>query len=74
MNKDNDLENRFIYHKPFGTQMERYETLRAKAKDLAIFINLMCPASREKSLAFTKLEEAVMWTNASIARNEHEEA
>ena len=25
---------------------------------------------REKSLAMTKLEEAVMWANASIARNE----
>lgn len=25
--------------------------------------------SREKSLAMTKLEEAVMWANAGIARN-----
>jgi len=37
---------------------------------LAAYINENCPDSREKSLAFTKLEEAVMWANASIARNE----
>ena len=28
------------------------------------------PKSREQSLALTKLEEAIMWANASIARNE----
>ena len=31
-----------------------------------------CPESREKSLAFTKLEECIMWANAAIARNEIE--
>ena len=29
-----------------------------------------CPDSRELSVALTKLEEAVMWANAAIARNE----
>lgn len=29
-----------------------------------------CKGSREYSLAITKLEEAVMWANAAIARNE----
>jgi hypothetical protein len=28
-----------------------------------------CPDSREKSLAMTNLEQAVMWANAAIARN-----
>lgn len=31
-----------------------------------------CPESREKSLAFTKLEECIMWANAAIFRNETE--
>lgn len=38
-------------------------------KFLAVEIEENCPDSREKSLALTKVEEAVMWANASIARN-----
>lgn len=65
-----DLENIYTYHSPKDTQPERYERIRYKAKMLAAFINEKCPDSREKSLAMTKLEEAVMWANAAIARNE----
>jgi hypothetical protein len=31
-------------------------------------LNELVPDSREKSLAITHLEEAVMWANAGIAR------
>ena len=65
-----ELENRFSYHAPKADQPQRYETIRYKAKILAAYINEYCPDSREKSLALTKIEEAVMWANASIARNE----
>jgi hypothetical protein len=65
-----DLEKRFSYHPPKGSQVERYEYLRSWAKWLAYKIDLMCPDSREKSLALTNLEQAVMWANAAIARNE----
>lgn len=65
-----DLQNRFTYHAPHRNQLERYEQLREYVHDLAKRINDMCPDSREKSLAITKLEECVMWANASIARNE----
>lgn len=65
-----DIENTFTYHPPKADQPERYEAIRSKAKELAELIELSCPTSREKSLAFTKLEESVMWANASIARNE----
>lgn len=64
------IENNFSYHAPKEDQPERYEAIRHKAKMLAAYINENCPDSREKSLAFTKLEEAVMWANAAIARNE----
>lgn len=67
-----DLENRFTYHAPFGTQVERYHILRNKAKSLAYRIESFCPNSREKSLALSNLEQAVMWANAAIARNEKE--
>lgn len=71
MYKDtNDLDNRFTYHAPKDSQPARYEKLRNKAKEMAMHIDSLCPGSREKSLAMTKLEEVVMWANASIARNE----
>jgi len=66
------IENNFTYHKPFGNQQERYENIRAVGKDLAYRFSLDCPASRELSLALTKLEESIMWANAAIARNEKE--
>lgn len=64
------IDVNFTYHRPFGDQQERYEALRAKAKELAILINTTTPSSREQSLALTNLEQAVMWANAAIARNE----
>lgn len=64
------LHNIYTYHAPKGDQPERYEAIRAKARELAELIEENCPDSREKSLANTKLEETVMWANASIARNE----
>ena len=64
------LFNDFTYHAPKETQPQRYEELRAKAKEFAELILLSCPNSRERSLAITKVEEAVFWANAAIARNE----
>lgn len=63
------IDNNFKYHSPKDGQPETYQQIRAKAKELAEMINNSCPDSREKSLAITKLEETVMWANASIARN-----
>jgi len=66
---DSQIENNFSYHKPKTDQPEKYNVLRNKAKELAYEIERLCPNSREKALAMTKLEEASMWANASIARN-----
>jgi len=65
-----DLFTRFTYHAPKGNQTERYADLRARAFRLAERIEQCCPPSRERSLAFTALEDAIFWANASIARNE----
>lgn len=65
-----DIENNFCYHDPNGNQKARCEQIRKCGKTFAISIDLLCPDSREKSLAMTKLEECVMWANAAIARNE----
>ena len=70
MNSD-VIENNFSYHTPKGNQQDRYVMIRSQAKALAHTLHDLCPKhSRETALAFTKLEEAVMWANASIARNE----
>lgn len=68
--EQNDLDNRFTYHTPKEGQPEKYMKIRDTAKELTILINDLAPECREKSLAITKIEEAVMWANASIARNE----
>lgn len=65
-----DLDNRFTYHPPRDhEQADKYVYLRKTARLLAGDIDSMCPDSREKSLAITHLEEAVMWANAAIARH-----
>ena len=65
-----EIKNRFTYHAPDNDQIERYDSIREHAKDFAYLLEEFCPESRERSLAMTKLEECVMWANASIARNE----
>lgn len=70
MMTDSDLNKTFTYHAPHGDQAARYELLCHQAKILAFAINSSCPESREKSLAFTHLQEAIMWANASIALHE----
>lgn len=65
-----EIANRFTYHAPMEVQVERYEEIRRMGLTLATVVYGSCPESREKSLAMTKIEEAVMWANASIARNE----
>lgn len=58
-----------LYHAPKDEQPEKYEKLRLKVRELAELIELLCPDSREKSMAFTNVEQCVMWANAAIARN-----
>lgn len=61
---------RFTYHPPKDDQVERYEIIRQRALDFARTLVEMCPPSRELSEAVGRVEEAVMYANASIARNE----
>jgi len=66
---NDSIENAFKYHTPTEGQPEKYNKIREKAKELAYIIEEVCPNSREKALAMTKLEECSMWANTSIARN-----
>lgn len=73
MTDSRELENRFTYHPPITDQEVRYQQIRDFGHGLATVINGHAPDSREKALALTKIEEAVMWANAAIARNEKAE-
>jgi len=65
-----NLEKNFTYHPPKEGQPEKYVAIRTAAHEFAELIQSLCPDSRERSLALTKTEEAVMWANASIARSD----
>lgn len=64
------LDNNFTYHAPKDGQRERYVGIRDALKEVAQKLLEECPPSRERSIALTHLEDAMMWANASIARNE----
>ena len=43
--------------------------LRDGFTELALLINRSFPDSREKSLAMTKLEESLLWSETAVARS-----
>jgi hypothetical protein len=63
-----ELENRFSYHAPSDEKIVKHSQVRATLQAVAEGFEEFLPDSREKSLALTKLEEAMFWANASIAR------
>lgn len=63
-----ELANRFEYH-PATTDAarERHEAVRTACGELAATLNDICPEGRDKSVAMTKLQEAMFSANAAIA-------
>ena len=71
----NELMHRFGYHPPTTSDVvSDHEKSRADAYEFALFGAERIPASagREKALFLTKVEEAMMWLNAGIARGNAE--
>ena len=68
--KNGQIESSFTYHTPKPGQPEVYQRIRDKAKELAYIIDEVCGPTRERALAMTNLEQAVMWANAGVARGE----
>ncbi len=63
-----DLVRRFTYHRPEGQKVDDHNDIRKMFLEFAIRIRDRIPAGREKSVAYTKLEEAANWAHAAIAR------
>ena len=69
---DGSLANRFAHHPPRDASVaDRHARVRVQALALALEIESLLPAgaAREKATAITKVEEAMMWANAGIARH-----
>lgn len=65
-----DLDRRFDYHRPDDEKGLRHQKVRDAARTLAEVANTLVRENREQSLAFTKIEEAMFWLNAAIARED----
>ncbi len=64
-----DIQHRFAYHAPKNDEKRRaHERVRSYLGQVAEEFNQSLPEGREKSLAVTKLEEAMFWANAALAR------
>ena len=64
------LDKMFTFYVASSEQAERYVEVRSAAKNLGQRILECAPHSRERSLAMTKLEEVIMWTNKAIAQED----
>lgn len=63
----------FDYHTPTAERGYLHQTVRNKLHRVALELNDLVPDGREKSLTMTKLEEAMFWANAAIAREDRPE-
>jgi hypothetical protein len=63
-----ELIDRFLYHKPDDTMTKQIEQIRQQTLSLAKLLAELCPDGRERSIAFTKMEECSMWAVKSIVR------
>lgn len=63
------ISNRFTYHAPDQDKIYLHGQVRESLLTVANYFDDVLPDGREKALALTKLEEAMFWSNAAIARN-----
>lgn len=68
-----ELDQRFNYHVPGQQSIQQaHETVRQAMKTAASVVCDLVPPGRERSLAITELESAMMWANAGIARHQQQ--
>lgn len=71
--EDQELRDRFRFHPATTPERQNvHQAVRGALGATAELMNDALPDCREKSLVFTKLEEAMFWANAAIARQPDE--
>lgn len=63
-----DLNRRFTAHSVDADAVECMQSVRDAGRAMAVKVRQVAPEGRESALALTKIEEAVFWANAAIAR------
>lgn len=72
MNIPADLAHRFQYHPPTSPgAKEAHEAVRSQLSEVAEQLGRLFPegAGREQALFLAKVEEAMFWANAAVARH-----
>ena len=72
MKSSEQVSDMFDYHPPTDVTIKKHQIVRETFKYLTNFLDEILPEEtneqrRCKALAFTKLEEAAMWSSKSIA-------
>ena len=63
-----DIDRNMVNHTPDAETQKQMEAVRADVRITTATVLDLIPDSRERSLALTKLEEALMWSMAALAR------
>lgn len=69
-----DMHHNMTNHPPTPVAAELMEAIAENFVEVAEFVQYNTPEGREQSLALTKLEEALMWARAAIARHPDNQA
>lgn len=70
-NEFNEICNRFNYHRPTTDDVVKaHEVVRESLKTVTTELLPYVPEGREQAMFITKMEEAMYWANAAIARNQ----
>lgn len=66
------IKKTYAYHKPSEQGLRIINDLRELFSGLHRHIEDLCPASRERSTALTRLEDAAMWAIKSVVLNDEQ--
>lgn len=65
-----DVLKTYAHHRPSDAGLEKITALRALFSDLHRVVEQVAPASRERSVALTHLEDAAMWAIKAVVTND----
>jgi hypothetical protein len=69
---DDQIVKATSHHPPSSNEViEAHQAVRIETANMMATIYRVVPNSRERSVALTHLETAMMWANAGIARNQN---